>query len=262
MCGRFTRHYTWAQVRDFLDLHLGAAVEIDPSYNVAPTQRTPVCRLDHHGQRELVSLRWGLVPAWSKSPSIAPVNARSETAATSAVFRSAFAARRCLVPISGFYEWAQRPEGKRPYWIRPAGETVFCVAGLWELAGGTEVDGAEAAGSFALLTTAANASMHGLHERMPVIVPRADHARWLDVTADSRALFDPAQVPAVEARPVSTRVGSPKINDATLIERVEPEIAAPGSESSATPANGPGNSRDDHAGGAKGPAPREPGLFD
>src|SRR5438045_432690 len=107
MCGRYTREYTWRQVHDFLNLKMPAPAEITPSYNVAPSQVAPVCRLDGSGQRELVPMNWGFKPAWRPAPeeganlgggAPAPINARVETAATTPMFRKAFAERRCLVP--------------------------------------------------------------------------------------------------------------------------------------------------------------------
>src|SRR5919202_221698 len=90
-----------------------------PDYNVAPTkevyavvERLPRSEDDEQEsapERQLRTLRWGLVPSWAKDPSIGNrmINARMETVADKPAFRRAFAARRCLLPADGFYEWAQ-----------------------------------------------------------------------------------------------------------------------------------------------------------
>ena len=107
MCGRFTQHYTWAQVSAFLSV-IGAPLNLRPRYNIAPTTEIDVVRLDAEGRRELVRMRWGLVPAWwSKGLKAVPAtfNARAETVTEKPMFRDAFRQRRCIIPASGFYEW-------------------------------------------------------------------------------------------------------------------------------------------------------------
>src|SRR5690606_27298407 len=118
MCCRFTRTYSWREVHDFLNLTFPSLDEMAPSYNVAPTQMAPICRLTDEGKRELASLQWGLIPTWAKETTAGVINARAETAATKPMFRSAFARRRCLVPVSGFYEWKKLPKRKQPFYIR------------------------------------------------------------------------------------------------------------------------------------------------
>ena len=109
MCGRFTQHYTWSEVHAFLSL-LGTPRNLRPHYNIAPTMSVDVVRLDREGQRELVSMRWGLVPYfWKKNLKEAPAtfNARAETVAEKPMFREAFKRRRCIIPASGFFEWTE-----------------------------------------------------------------------------------------------------------------------------------------------------------
>ena len=135
MCGRFTQHYTWAEVYAFLEL-FGPPRNLRPRYNIAPTTSVDVVRLDRDGQRELVSMRWGLVPFfWKKSLKDVPAtfNARVETVAEKPMFRDAFRKRRCIVPASGFYEWTGEKGAKQPHLFTAAdGSPVLAFAGLWD----------------------------------------------------------------------------------------------------------------------------------
>ncbi len=212
-------------MREFLDLRLPAPEEmLAPRYNVAPTQASPVCRVNESGERELVPMVWGFKPAWSDPKRPGPINARCETVATSPMFRAAFRARRCIVPASGFYEWKQTGRGKQPHYIRPADERgLFAFAALWEpLAEGDERGTGEAArGTFTILTTRPNALLTSIHDRMPVILRPENFQAWLSATEAPRDVFDPFPAEEMAAYPISTRVNSPRHDDAKLIERAE-----------------------------------------
>ena len=103
-------------------------------YNIAPTQQAPVVRLGASGAREAAMLRWGLVPPWAKDIAVGNrmINARSDGVDTKPAFRQALAARRCLVPATGFYEWRGAPGRKQPFAISVGDRPVFAFAGLWE----------------------------------------------------------------------------------------------------------------------------------
>jgi putative SOS response-associated peptidase YedK len=108
MCGRFTQHLSWADIRRLADL-VGAPRNLPPRYNIAPTTRIEAIRIGEGGA-ELVSMRWGLVPSWWKKPLSelpATFNARAETLTERPMFRNAYKSRRCIVPASGFYEWVR-----------------------------------------------------------------------------------------------------------------------------------------------------------
>lgn len=130
----------------------------------------PVVRGLPDGGRELATLRWGLLPFWTREAKGPPlINARAEAVATTLAFRDAFATRRCPVPACGFYEWVGPPKARLPYRI------VMADGGpLWEVNRGLNIE------SFAILTTAGNADMQAVHDRMPVILRPADFDRWLD----------------------------------------------------------------------------------
>src|SRR5919202_4057338 len=134
MCGRFTQLYTWAEVNDFLSFGTPPR-NLQPRYNVAPTTTIDVA-LNRADGRALVPMRWGLVPGWWRKDMKdvpATFNARRETVAEKPMFRGAYkAGRRCVIPMSGFYEWKTGPDGKQPHFISGANQPVLGIAGLWE----------------------------------------------------------------------------------------------------------------------------------
>jgi putative SOS response-associated peptidase YedK len=226
MCGRFTQAYSWEEVHDFLNL-FGPAQNLEPHYNLAPTQRAAVVRLDAKGRRVLSMLRWGLIPSWSKDEKIASrlINARAETVASMPAFRSAFNAKRCLIPVSGFYEWTGPPKQRQPYHIVKTAQPVYCLAGLWETWRPKDQTGAETVETFTIITTEAVAPVRVLHTRMPVIIAPEDFGRWLTVDTPAPELQTILAHPDAErlrAYPVSPRVNSVRHDGRALIEeRVE-----------------------------------------
>ena len=225
MCGRFTLDTTGAEIAAHFDL--ATQPDLQPRYNIAPTQQVPVVRLPSmEGQREAPRLRWGLVPFWADDTKIGNklINARSETAHEKPSFRAAFARRRCLVPASGFYEWSKTDDGKQPYYIHAADDGLLGMAGLWER--WTSEQTGEVVESFTILTGQPNETVEPLHHRMPVIVQPADYAFWLDpAMKDTEGLRDlvgqtyPAD--GLDAYPVSTHVNSPANDDPACIQPQE-----------------------------------------
>lgn len=196
---------------------------LQPRYNVAPTQVAPVVRLNAHGLRELALLRWGLIPSWAKDAKISAslINARAETVAEKPSFRAAFKKRRCLVPADGYYEWRAEGKLKQPYRIALAGGGqggggLFAMAGLWE---SWRPGTAEALETFTILTTAANEHLAELHDRMPVILDAADYDAWLGARDPhiAVALLRPYPAERMTYYAVSRRVNSPKFDDADCI---------------------------------------------
>lgn len=235
MCGRFTRKDTWETLRRRYGLIDWPRVVLQPRFNIAPQQDAAVVRAPVVGVAGVVGvvggaegamMRWGLVPSWAESPAIGnrQINARAETLRHSRSYRDAFAKRRCLVPTNGFYEWKERGGTlpKQPYWIGRADGEGFALAGLWE----SWSHGDERLETFTLITTTPNSLLAPLHHRMPVIVMPEDCATWLDPSADTSVLESLLR-PHEKTRdfvsyPVSTRVNSPKVDEASLVERVEP----------------------------------------
>ena len=182
MCGRYALYGPISRHRKdelpeltFLD----RTIPFVPRYNAAPTQYLPVYRIDPERGRELVPLKWGLIPFWSKDTSIGAklINARSETVPGKPAFRAAFKYRRCLVPANGFYEWQALPDGKQPHYITVQTVGLFAFAGLWE--SWTNKVSGEVIDSFTILTCGANELIKPLHERMPVILKDQDYETWL-----------------------------------------------------------------------------------
>lgn len=220
MCGRYALYGPVSRYRE----HFGVEDDFDfrPRYNIAPSQALPVIRRDVEGRRAFVPARWGLIPSWVKEPAelSQPINAKSETAAVKPMFRHAFRRNRILVPAAAFYEWKAEAGRKQPYLIRMRDGAPFGMAGLLEHWTGSEGE----IQTFAILTTAPNALMAGIHNRMPAIVAPEQYSDWLDpgVTDVEKLLgmLGPYPERRMEAYPVSRRVNSPANDDPGLIDRI------------------------------------------
>ena len=196
-------------------------LRLDPTYNAAPTMDLPVVVENQEGEREAKLMQWGLIPRWSKpgAKSVAPINARAETLLEKPMFRNLVARKRCIVPASGFYEWKQQGGRKQPYFISLPNDPTFGLAGLYDEF--EDKDGAPTA-SYTIVTTTPNDLMSTLHNRMPVILPRADEEEWLsrDVTDPHQIerLLIPYPADAMTAWPVSLTVNNTRNDNPTLIE--------------------------------------------
>jgi putative SOS response-associated peptidase YedK len=226
MCGRFTQLYSWPELVALYRLTM-PPVNLQPSYNICPTDPVDVLLPQEGGGLDFVRMRWGLVPYWWSKPLKqvpATFNARSDTVATKPMFRDAFKRRRCVIPMSGFYEWRQMADGKQPFFISGADAPVLSVAGLWDKWKNRETG--ETLRSCTMMVSEANPFMSEIHDRMPVFLGQETLDRWLDVKAGTEVLL-PASAAHLTAWPVSRRVNSSKAHrdDHTLIERIEPASA-------------------------------------
>ncbi|MCC6708376.1 MAG: SOS response-associated peptidase [Gammaproteobacteria bacterium] len=215
MCGR----YMLARDAQSLAEEFGVSApdRLAPRYNISPTQPALIVR-EVDRKRVAALVRWGLVPFWADDISIGQrmINARSETVADKPAFRAAFRRRRCLVPADGYYEWQSRDGRKQPYLIAPADGGCFALAGLWEH---WQRDGNELE-TMSLMTCAANAALGVIHDRMPVVIARADYGRWLSGDTPAAQLQDLLKAASDDyfvARAVSTRVNSPRNDDIECI---------------------------------------------
>ena len=214
MCGRFA-FYSPAEATAAL-FGVITSAEFSPRYNIAPTQDIAAIRNDADSKPELVRLRWGLVPFWAKDPSIGNrmINARAETVAEKPSFRAAYKSRRCLILADGFYEWRKERDGKTPYFISLASGAPFAFAGLWE--NWTSKDSGESLQTTAIITTAANDFMHGLHHRMPVVLQPDNSGRWLD-GGDGLLEEITAESPQFRAWPVHRQVNNARNEGEKLV---------------------------------------------
>ncbi|MGE5315351.1 MAG: SOS response-associated peptidase [Acidobacteriota bacterium] len=184
-----------------------------PRYNAAPMQKLPVI-VNRHGELQTLEAQWWIIPHWSKNgkadTAFPAFNARADRIETSKLFGPYFKARRCLVPVDGFYEWAKGVgKEKIPMCIRMKDEKPFMLAGVYSI--WKDKEGAEVP-SFAVITTDANELMAGIHNRMPVILAEQDFDAWLDPqnndTGSLKALLRPFPSELMKAYPVSTYVNS------------------------------------------------------
>lgn len=214
MCGRFA-FYSPSEAAAAL-FGVSAALDVQPRYNIAPTQFIAAIRNAEDDGRELVMLRWGLVPFWAKDPSIGNrmINARAETVAEKPAYRSAYKHRRCAVLADGFYEWRKTGDGKTPYYISLASGEPFALAGLWE--NWNDKQTGESLQTATLITTGANEFMTPLHHRMPVILEAGTAGDWL---AGSTELLDDvaAITPPLQAWPVDRRVNNARNEGENLV---------------------------------------------
>jgi putative SOS response-associated peptidase YedK len=150
-------------------------------YNGAPSQDLLVIRENHKSdERTLGPLRWGLIPHWCEDPKGGrkPINAMAETVHQRPTFREAYARRRCIIPIDGFFEWkaTKGAKAKQPYAIAMKDGLPCGVAGLWE---NWKNPSGEWVRTFAIITTDANELVGQIHGRMPVILHPEDYVRWI-----------------------------------------------------------------------------------
>lgn len=224
MCGRYTLRVSPVELAEIFDSL--RTIEWSPRYNIAPTQTVAaVRRATQSATRELVLLKWGLIPSWADDPKIGSslINARAETVATKPAFRSAMKRKRCLIPADGFYEWQAVPgqKAKQPFYVGVRDLPVFAFAGLWEHwtnPAGTPVE------TCTIITTDANELMQSVHTRMPVILDPGDYDLWLDCDGHAPAevlpLLKPFPAERMQLAPVSTLVNSPRNDRPECIVRV------------------------------------------
>jgi len=219
MCGR----YTFFDVSKLYE-RFGVNDRIDwdrARYNVTPGSLMPVVL--RQSPNSVKIMKWGLVPFWAKDPRIGyrMINARAETIESKPAFRKPFLAQRCLVPANGFFEW-QHANGKQPYYIELAGRPVFTMAGLYDR--WTDAEGKETL-SYTIITTAANAMMTPIHNRMPVILTPEAETEWLDPTVTDKvrlkSILTQNANDKLKAYPVSKEVNQTSNDNSDLIKEIK-----------------------------------------
>jgi len=223
LCGRFLLVSSSKELAE--QFQLDETPEITPCYNVAPSQEIAAIRLRHDtrtDRRELIFLRWGLIPSWSKDPAISErlINARSETVESKPAFRSSFKKRRILIPANGFYEWKRTQSGARqPYLISFEKFGLLAFAGIydeWKSPSG------DVTRSCAIITTQSNDLIKSIHDRMPVVVPTKDYELWLESTdtasEDFKKLLKPLSGDSFRITEVGMKVNRPDYDNPDCIE--------------------------------------------
>ncbi len=230
MCGRFVRSSPIETIVEEFEIEDGQAPEIHARYNVCPGEEI-LAVVREGGAARLRLLRWGLVPWFAKDPAAGPrsINARAEGVAERPAFRDAFRRRRCLVVADGFYEWRKVGSAKAPYLVRLRAGRPFGLAALWDRWAAPERALLE---TCTIVTCPANALVAPIHDRMPVIVPRAERRRWLDPTFADRAalsaLLRPYPAEELEVYPVSRLVNSPRNDSPECVRRIDEPSEARG----------------------------------
>ena len=217
MCGRL--HVRAADVTALLVEFLELIHHGPDNLNAAPTEKISVLVSDTQGAISLQPMRWWLTPSWAKQPSTrySMFNAKAETAANLPSFREPYRKRRCVVPVSGFYEWARRQGHKQAYLLQSAESPGLLLAGLWDRWQGRDENGqSQQLDSFTILTTAASAGMQQVHHRQPVLLDKDQALGWLDpniATAELESYFAPQLATSMTALPVSSWVNNARNKD-------------------------------------------------
>jgi putative SOS response-associated peptidase YedK len=233
MCGRYTVHSPAETLRVRFRIALPEG-DLDPRYNVCPSQQVLTVAVGRDGERRAVPMRWGFIPFWSETPEtkLSTINAKAESAASSRLYRDALQRRRCLILADGFYEWQPaktKKEPKVPHWIARRDRAPFAFAGIYSVWRPKDQPDAQPLLSCAILTVGANPVVAPIHARMPLILLPEHEDAWIDP-----ALREPEQVAALlkpdaeslVAQPVSRLVNSPQHDGPALICEASEATAA------------------------------------
>jgi putative SOS response-associated peptidase YedK len=229
MCGRFSQQRPASELAEIFSAE-PLADELGPRFNVAPTDEANVV-VQRDERRAITAYRWGLIPHWADAAKVGSrmFNARAETLASAPAFRDAFARKRCLVPVDGFYEWRREGTRRQPFSIARDDGRPLVLAGLWD--GWRDPAADRVIRTFTIVTTRPNEQLASLHDRMPVILPEDAWAPWLDPhladPSELFGLFEPTDDVALRIWPVSSLVNDVRNDGAELVEPIvlEPDAA-------------------------------------
>jgi len=224
MCGRAYSTYTAEELYfQFLNKKPLKLAAFKPNYNMSPTQEAPAVRV-MDGARDVDTMTWGLIPEWSPEfkMKFSTINARSEGVFESRLYKKPILQRRCIIPVSGFFEWKKERTAKRPFKIFLKDSPIMSMAGIWTAwRAGT----AEEQRSFSIMTTSANSFMEKIHDRMPVILEQKQFDEWLDPEVHEQeaisTMLKPCPAKWLESAEVSTLVNKPANNRPEVLEPVE-----------------------------------------
>ena len=239
MCGRFVSTAGPDRIAAYFDTVLpteAVAETLGENYNVAPTQDIYAVVSSGNGTARVDAFHWGLIPSWAKDRKIASkmINARAETLAEKSAFKGLLRKKRCIVPMAGFYEWKPGADGgpvnakgqplKQPMFIHRVDGEPLAVAGLWTAWKDPDDPDGRFLHSATIVTTAANATMAPVHDRMPAILTPDQWSAWLDPTNDDLdalgAMLTGGPADLIEMQAVSTDVNNVRNNRPDLIAPV------------------------------------------
>lgn len=222
MCGRFVNKAKKEDIEKEFKVSSKNSKIYKPRYNAAPSQMIDVI-LEPKAERVITELKWGLVPSWAKDADIGNrmINARGETLTEKPSFREAFKSRRCIIPVSGFYEWQRKGTGgKQPFYFYLNDKDVFGLAGLWE--NRIDKQTGEELETCTIITIEANETLKPVHDRMPVILKTESYDEWLDAkmkdTEKLQKLLKPYSSKEMSSYPVSKTVNIPDADSPELIK--------------------------------------------
>jgi putative SOS response-associated peptidase YedK len=188
-----------------------------PKYNIPPTTHTPL--LTSENSDEILIGHWGFLPSWAADGRKAKevINARAESVLEKPYFKSAIMKRRCLIPVTGYFEWKRDGKTKTPYRFHMDGE-IFSLAGVYTTI--KDEDGFELP-HYAIITTEANKLMSPVHNRMPVLIEKEDESEWIDeglTPMEIGKFFKKREYEGLEKYQISTLVNSPKNDSPEILQ--------------------------------------------
>ncbi len=215
MCGRFALVCPPENLKEHFGL--SGHLTIKPRYNIAPQESIPVV---HELLSKVTFMRWGLTPSWVKASDMKPpkhINARSESAFEKPSFKMALKKRRCLIPLSGYFEWKMIGQKKQPFFVHGANQPLIAMAGIWEKSQSESLEFEE---TVAILTREATPEVAGVHERQPVIIAKSDYSLWLDesTSKDKLAQMMDESKTKLSFYPVTPRVNRPQFDEPGCLE--------------------------------------------
>ena len=214
MCGRYVNKNSFEDIEKLFqaDLIQSPSISIQPSYNICPTQYSPVV-VSAGEKYYMENMHWGLIPSWSKDSKFATnlINARIETVEEKPSFKGLINTSRCIVIASGYYEWVQTDSGKQPYYIQGE-DNVLPIAGLWTRWNDTK--------TFTIITKSANSSVSNIHHRMPLIIEKNHIKSFLDHSIEFDSSYNKQDI-RLKSFKVSNLVNKPVKNDISCITSIE-----------------------------------------
>jgi len=191
----------------------------NPNYNLSPTQNTMILHMVD-GEPRFEEMNWQLIPRWEPAftTKFLTINAKCETVFENILYKRLIARQRCIVPLSGFFEWRREENGKRPFKIHLQDHSIMSVAGLWDTWGAA---GTEQRLSFTILTTSANESIREIHDRMPVVLGKEEVEEWLNPEVHEqerlKKLLEPCPNSWLTTEEISTLVNSTENNSPEVL---------------------------------------------